>query len=654
MSYDSTIHAKAIDIASLNYEITASAGSGHPTSGASLAHLITVLMYQHMRYEPANPSHVCSDRLVLSEGHAVPIVYAACADLGVLVGKDSENLKPLTREMVMTLRSIDSLVDGHPNPVEGFPFFDAATGSLGQGLSVSAGLAIAARLDGLDKRIFCIMGDGESREGQVWEAVDFLRDEKLKAVLPIFNCNVFAQSGEVSEQQSADTLAHKLEAAGFEVKFIDGHAPSQIIAAFEAHAAGQNNDEAPIAIVAKTVKGWGSPSQQGNGHHGQPAKGEALKVALEELAVGGRQMGVIMDTPLKIALMSPNKPEAPANTETPSFTEALKQFGMEAVLEKGEMATRNAYGVALRALGHARGNVVALDADVRGSTGAAQFCNDEALNSRFVDCRIAEQNMVSVAAGLNAAGKIPCVSTFAKFLTRAYDQIEMAVNSGLALKLIGSHSGITLGADGPSQMGMPDVSWFRSFTTMKMANGNPGMYLLQPSDAYQAYKLLQLAADYDGSVYMRTARPNAEFLYSDNVDFQLGGHEVLSEGRDLMIVASGYMVHEANKALDKLDAQGVDATLVDLYSLPFDEDAILDLANENNGMILTLEDNYGGGIGSAIADAVSADGGGFNVQQMYCRQIPKSGKNEDEILKLCGLDVDSIVKQAMSLLELTA
>lgn len=654
MSYDSTIHAKAVDIAKLNYEITAAAGSGHPTSGASLAHLITVLMYQHMRYEPANPGHPSSDRLVLSEGHAVPIVYAACADLGVRVGKDAENLKPLTREMAMTLREIDSLVDGHPNPVEGFPFFDAATGSLGQGLSVSAGLALAARLDGLDKRIFCIMGDGESREGQIWEAVDFLRDENLKAVCPIFNCNVFAQSDEVSPQQSADVLAAKLTAAGFDVKLIDGHNPTDILTALEAHVATQTDDAmAPVAIVAKTVKGWGSASQQGNGHHGQPAKGDALTTALDELAATGRSLGAIMDTPLKIALMTPGKPEVPTVNAAPTFSEALKAFGMESVLEKSQMATRNAYGVAVRALGQANSSVVALDADVRGSTGAAQFAKDQTLASRFVNCRIAEQNMVSVAAGLSAAGKIPCVSTFAKFLTRAYDQIEMAINSGASIKFVGSHAGITLGADGPSQMGMPDVAWFRSFTTMKTAKGNPGMYLLQPSDAFQAYQLLQKAAEYDGSVYMRTCRPDAEFLYSDNVEFKLGGHEVLAEGRDLMIVAAGYMVHEANKALDLLDAQGIDATLVDLYSLPFDADAILDLANENNGMILTLEDNYGGGIGSAIADAVSADGGGFNVKQMYCQQIPKSGKRADDILKLCGLDAPSIVTQAMNLLELT-
>ncbi len=653
MSFDSTIHAKAVHITKLAYEMTAAAGSGHPTSGASLAHLTTVLMYQHMRYEPVNPAHPSSDRLVLSEGHAVPIIYAACADIGIRVGKDPKNLKPMTREDALTLRELNSVVDGHPNPQEGFSFFDAATGSLGQGLSVAAGLGASARLDGLDKRIFCIIGDGESREGQIWEAIDFLRDENLKNVLPIFNCNAFAQSEEVSPQQSAKVTAAKLEAAGFEALVIDGHNPSQIQQAFESHAQAQADDHAmPIAIVAKTLKGWGSASQQGNGHHGKPAVGDGLKEALAELDATGRQLGAIADATLKIGMMSPGKPSAPTAETVPAFSEALKQFGLEADLAKGKMATRKAYGVALRALGHARNNVVALDADVRGSTFAEMFSKDEALASRFLDCRIAEQNMVSVAAGMSAAGKIPFASTFAKFLTRAYDQIEMAVNSGANLKLVGSHAGITLGADGPSQMGMPDVSWFRSFTTMTNHKGNPGFYLLQPSDAYQAYSLLMQMADYDGPVYMRTHRPDAEFLYSDNYNFTLGGHEVLAEGRDLLIIASGYMVHEANKALDKLDAKGIDVTLVDLYSLPFDADAILDLANETNGMILTLEDNYGGGIGSAIADVVSADGGGFNVHQMYCKRMPKSAKSADETLAYCGLSTDDIVEQAVKLLDI--
>jgi len=654
MSFDSTVHAKAIELTKLGYEMTAAAGSGHPTSSASLAHVVTVLMYQHMRYEPDNPLHPCSDRLVLSEGHAVPIVYAACADKGVRIGTDPENLRPMTREDAMTLRDMDSMVDGHPNPIEGFPFFDAATGSLGQGLSVAAGIAGAAKLDNLNRRIFCIIGDGEAREGQIWEAADFIRDHDLRAVLPIFNCNVYAQSDKVSPQQTAESIEAKLDAYGFEPIVIDGHSPTAILEAVQKHAAAQSGEGDPVAIVAKTVKGWGSPSQQGDGHHGKPADGDDLSTALEELDQTARQVGAAADTTLKAEPMSTERPKRAEPSPVIAFTEAMKQFGMESKLEAGKFATRRAYGVALRALGHSRSDVVALDADVKNSTFADLFAKDEDLADRFFECRIAEQNMVSVAAGLSAGNKIPFASTFAKFVTRAYDQVEMAVNSGANFKVIGSHAGITLAADGPSQMSLPDIAWFRSFATMQRQNGYPGFYLLQPSDAFQAYALTIAMADYDGPCYMRTLRPNVEFLYTDEDQFKLGGHEVLTKGRDLLILASGYMVHEANKALERLDSEGVDATLVDLYSIPFNTDAILDLANENNGMVLTIEDNYGGGMGSAVADATAEDGGGFTVRQMYVNRIPKSGRTPDELLKYCGLHCDDIVTQAMNMLQLSS
>ncbi|MCE9592428.1 MAG: transketolase [Planctomycetes bacterium] len=655
MSFDSTINAKAIDIAKLSYETTAAAGSGHPTTAASLAHIVTVLMYSHMRYEPANPGHPSSDRLVLSEGHAVPIVYSAAADLGIAIGKDKAALRPMTRDDAMSLRAIDSVIDGHPNPVEGFPFFDTATGSLGQGLSHAAGLAAAARIDGIDKRIFCIIGDGESREGQNWEALDFIKDHGLKAVCPIFNANVYAQSDVVSPQQTWEALAKKLDAFGYKALVIDGHNPTAIQSALSQHAQQMHDPQsAPLAIVARTVKGWGSPSQQGGGHHGKPAEGEELAKALAELDETAKQLGASADVSLKIGLMPTTKPEPAVVKPAMTFNEALKAYGLDSAIAKGKFSTRRAYGVALRALGHARSDLVALDADVKNSTFADMFAKDNDLKSRYWECRIAEQNMFSVAAGLSAGGKVPFCSTFAKFVTRGYDQIEMAVNSGANIKIAGSHAGISLAADGPSQMSLPDVAWFRSFSTMRNQKGQPGFYVLQPSDAYQAYALTLAMAEHDGPVYMRTLRPDAEFLYGENDTFTLGGHEVLIEGRDLLIVASGYMVHEANKAIERLDAQGVDATLVDLYSLPFDEEAILDLANENNGMILTLEDNYGGGIGSAIADAVSADGGGFNVRQMFVRNIPKSGRTPDEVLNYCGLGADQIVQQAMQLLELSA
>ncbi len=655
MSFDSTIHAKAVSITKLSYEMTEASGSGHPTTCASLAHLVSVLMYQHMRYEPANPGHPSSDRLVLSEGHAVPIVYAACADLGVHIGKDKSSLRAMTRDDALTLREIDSVVDGHPNPAEGFPFFDTATGSLGQGLSHAAGLAAAARLDGLDKRIFCIVGDGESREGQIWEAIDFIKDHALNAVCTIFNCNVYGQSDQVSPQQSADTTAKKLEAAGYTVLTVDGHSPSAILDALSKHAQAQFDPKAsPVAIVAKTQKGWGSASQQGQGHHGKPAAGTELTAAIEELEATGRSLGATADTPLKIGMMSPNKPERPQPQPVMGFNEAMQQFGLGDAIAKGKYATRKAYGVALRALGHANQSVVALDADVSNSTFSEMFKNDDALADRYFECRIAEQNMFSAAAGFSAGGKIPFASTFAKFAVRGYDQIEMAVNSGSNFKIVGSHAGISLAADGPSQMSLPDIAWFRSFATMQRQNGTPGFYVLQPSDAYQAYALTLAMAEYDGPCYMRTLRPETEFLYGENDTFTLGGHEVLTEGRDLLIVASGYMVHEANKALEALDAEGVDATLIDLYSLPFDAEAILDLANDNNGMVLTLEDNYGGGIGSAIADAAAEDGGGFTVQQLFVKNLPKSGRTTDDVMDYCGVSSKHIVEKALAMLELSA
>ena len=653
MSFDSTINAKAVELVKLSYEMTAAAGSGHPTSAASLGHIVTVLMYQHMRWEPANPTHPCSDRLVLSEGHAVPVVYAACADLRVMVGKGADNWQPLTREMLLTLRAIDSPLDGHPNPAEGFPFFDAATGSLGQGLSVAAGLGAAARMDGIDRRVYCIIGDGESREGQIWEAVDQIRDHRLTNVCGIFNANVYAQSDRVSAQQSPEMLAEKLRAYGFVVELIDGHNPTAVRDALSRHAQRVSDPDAePMMIVARTVKGWGSASQQGHGHHGKPAAGDELTVALAELDETGRGLGAAADMSLTVGLISGQKPPAPRIGQAPSLTDALGQFGMTALLEGGKLATRKAYGVALRALGLARDDVVALDADVKNSTFAEYFAQDEQLAPRYIECRIAEQNMISMASGLSAAGKIPFASTFGKFVARAYDQIEMAVNSGANFKVVGSHCGVSLAADGPSQMALNDVAFFSSFARMTNHRGQPGFYLLQPSDAFQAYALTMAMAEHDGPCYMRTFRPDVEFLYSDEHQFELGGHEVLMQGRDLLIIASGYMVHQANRVLERLDGQGIDATLVDLYSIPFDQDAILDLANQNNGMVLTLEDNYGGGIGSAVADAVSADGGGFNVCQMYVKRIPKSGRTADEVLTYCGLGVEQIVAQVLELLGL--
>ncbi len=649
MSFEAAVHAKAIQLDHACLDMCAAAGSGHPTSAMSLGHIVTVLMYHAMRWLPDHPRYPSSDRLVLSEGHAVPIVYAALGDLGAAMGPADSRFS-LSLDDLSGLREADSVLDGHPNPMEGAPFFDAATGSLGQGLSVAAGLGIAARVDGLDKRIYAIVGDGESREGQIAEALDFIVDHRLRNVLAIFNCNGYGQADAVSPQQSPETLHKRLEAIGFTATIIDGHDPAAIRDALEAFVDNQDGEH-PMALVARTVKGWGAASMQGGGWHGKPAVGEKLERAHEELKATG--VGLTSALAADELRIYPPVEHNPATVEpglTPLFSEAMAKFDMAMVLKTGKFATRKAYGVALRVLGHANPNVFALDGDVKNSTYAEWFSLDKDLADRFVECKIAEQNMFSAAAGLSAAGKIPFCSTFAKFVTRGYDQIEMAINSGANVKMVGSHCGISLAADGPSQMSLPDVAWFRSWATMKDHRGNPGCYTLQPADAYAAYALTLAMADYEGVCYMRTARPDVEFIYNDQSQFELGQFEVLTEGRDLLIVTAGYMVHECNKAIDELDKAGIDASLVDLYSIPFDSEALLDLANANGGNILTVEDNYGGSLGAAVADAVTESGDAFTIEQMYVRRIPKSARDEQGILEMCGLSHASISKAAASML----
>ena len=655
MSFEAAVHAKAIELDLLSLDMTAAAGSGHPTTAMSLGHLTTVLLYGHMRWNPAEPHHPTSDRLVLSEGHAVPIIYAAGADLGVMIGRQGEAGRPMTRKDALDLRAVDSMIDGNPNPMEGFPFFDAATGSLGQGLSVAAGLALAARADDVDKRIFCIIGDGESREGQVWEAVDFIAEHRLTSVIPIFNCNRYGQSDQVSDLQSSETIRKKLEAAGFMVEMIDGHDPDQIRRALET-ARGKTAERKTVAIVANTIKGWGAPSLQGGGWHGRPATGEKLTVARREL---GEARGRLTSALAPTETLSVHPPEAGEAVETrqeeiPTFTEAMHRYDMGSKLGTRRLATRKAFGLALRAVGHANPAVHVLDADARNSTFTQWFASDRELAPRFLECRLAEQNMASVAVGLSAAGKLPYLATFSKLMTRAYDQIEMGINSGANLKIVGSHSGISHAADGPSRMSLPDVAWFRSFTTMQDHRGHPGCYVLQPADAYAAYGLTQAMSEHQGACYLRVFASEVEFLYDDSTVFTLGGMETLVEGRDLLIATAGHMVHECNKALEHLDESGIDATLVDMYSLPFDEDGFLDLANDNGGNILVVEDNYGGGLGSAIADACTAGGDAFTVKQLHVRRIPKSARTTDEAMRMCGLDARSIATAAGSIVGITA
>lgn len=648
MSFTSAVNRKAIDLGKLSVEMTTSAGSGHPSTALSLAHLVTVLMYHQMRWDPKDPWNPASDRLVLSEGHAVPIIYAALADLGSMIiplGKGRESARPMTVADANTLRAIDSPIDGHPNPQEGVPFFDAATGSLGQGLSVAAGLAAAARMDKIDRNIYCIIGDGESREGQIWEAADFVVDHALTNVVAIFNCNELAQSDWVSPQQSYQGLADKLEAYGFIVRKINGHDPIAIREALiELNVV--KNGQRPLAIVARTIKGWGAPDEQGMGKHGTPVKKDQLGTVLGELDRTARDLNVFdykTDGELKLPPITAKAPPREKKAiKIKSFADGLAAVGLDKDLSAGKpIAPRKAYGAALVALGEADKRVVGLDADVKNSTHAEWFAKK--FPAQYLECKIAEQNMISVAAGASAGGKIPFCSTFAKFVARAYDQVEMAIISGANLKITGTHAGVTLAADGPSQMSLPDVAFFRSFCHVKNGNGQPAVRYFFPADAISCYKITELMANIDGACYQRALRADTKMLYKPDDTFEPGGYRVLREGKDVLFVSAGYMVHECLKAADELAKNGKKAGVIDAYGLPLKDTGILDIAAKSGGRIITVEDNYTGGLDDEIASQIAAAGAGIKLKALYVKQIPKSGREPEDVLNYLHLGSKAIV-----------
>jgi transketolase len=333
------------------------------------------------------------------------------------------------------------------------------------------------------------------------------------------------------------------------------------------------------------------------------------------------------------------------------FREAVKELGHDKLLKNGTMAPRKAFGVALQMLGRLCPQIVTLDADVENSTYTEFFGEDGVLHQRFFECRIAEQNMISCAAGLAAGGKTPFLSTFGRFLTRGYDQLGMALVGRFPLKIVGSHVGANIAADGPSQMALSDMAYFRAWADTTDREGRPVLYLLNAADAYAAFALTVVMAEHDGACYLRAMRPDVPLLYDEHTTFPLGGHHVLIAGHDLLVVAAGYMVHEAKQACERLRTDGVQATLLDLYSIPFDAEAIAALAAENGGRVLTVEDNFGGGIGSAVADALTRQGGSHLVSQMFVPRIPKSGRTPQDVLRYLGLSANDIVKAAEQLLH---
>ncbi|MBK9120670.1 MAG: transketolase [Phycisphaerales bacterium] len=647
MASTAALHHKAVELGKLAVRMTTKSGSGHPSSALSLAHLITCLMYRTMRYNVADPWHPSADRLVLSEGHAVPIVYAALADLGATVGKSRAAASKLTHAELDQLRARDSVLDGHPNPAEGMPFFDAATGSLGMGLSVAAGLAAAARLDGSNRRVYCIIGDGEAREGQIWEAVDFIADHKLAHVCAIFNANAQGQAAPVSEQQSATTLAAKMRAAHWEVVELDGHDPDAILTAL----AKVGTTPRPLALIATTVKGWGcEPLLKGN-WHGKPIPENELAAALAELDMTATRLGkaASLDGPPAAPPLGMGKRTEPEDVTWPAFDAAMAANGLATALEKGALSTRRAYGAALKVAGDLLPQVVALDGDVSNSTFSEVF--GKAYPERFFECKIGEQNMISAGAGLAAGGYIPFANSFAKFISRAYDQIEMANISRANLKIVGSHAGISLAADGPSQMGLVDVAFFASYTTVRGDDReSPLLWFFHPADALTAYHCTRHMTTLRSMCYMRTHRPDVPLLYETSATFELGAWNVLNPGDDLTIIASGYMVHPAKQAVALLAKQNIRATLIDAWCLPVQPERLAEQIQRAGCRALVVEDNYGGGFGSIVAE-IAARTGNLRVETLRCQRIPKSTRSPEEVLDYCGVGVGQIADHALAMLR---
>lgn len=636
MDYSTEISRKAISLVKLVLKMTTKAGSGHPSSSLSLCHLITALMYTVMKYDPKDPWNPANDRLVLSEGHAVPIIYAAYADLQGAYGNSPLNKNILTIDDLDTLRQINSPLDGHPNPSSGFAFFDCATGSLGQGLSCAAGIALAARLHDISKKVYCIIGDGESREGQIWEACDFLIDYNLYNVVPIFNCNGLGQTGPVSSQQSSEKISGKLSAFGFKVYTVNGHDPDDIITSLNLI----NSIPEPQAVIAKTVKGWGVPSLQYHNQHGKPLNESILHQCIKELdslhpvSQSNQNHRMYPVKPDKVNIKVPKKAQLP----NPDFQSLLKDSDYLDIYNRGLMSTRRAYGLALKELAAIDQRIVALDADVNNSTFSKYMA--DAFPQRFFECRIAEQNMVSLASGLSAGGFIPFVSSFAKFLVRGYDQLELAAISKANIKLCGSHSGANIAADGPSQMGLTDLSYMRTLSTVKNDTDEPLITIFNPCCAVAAYKCVQLMADIKGICYMRTIRQDLPIIYSPEENFEPGGIKILKEGTDIAILASGYMVHPCRKVVDDLLDAGISASLYDCYSIPINPPAIMEVAIKNQGKIVTVEDNYGNGLGSEIMSIINQDPAiNAVVKQLYVKRIPKSGITAEDVFDFAGIGI---------------
>lgn len=573
---------------------TTAAGSGHPTSCMSCAEIMSALFFSQIKR---------GDEFILSKGHAAPILWAALAEAGFIPRKE-----------LMNLRKITSSLEGHPTP--NMPLVKVATGSLGQGLSAGVGMAAAKKLKNAKEMVYVLMGDGECAEGSVWEAANTAAFMKLGNLCAIIDMNRLGQSQETMHGRNADAYKKKFEAFGWDAETADGHDIIQILKALG--RAGKQGK--PFALIAKTVKGKGvSFLEDKQGWHGKALGNEEMEKALSEIGSRG---------PAEITLKSCYTYRRENTAVKPAKPSSYNIGEME--------STRNAYGKALLNLGRLNSRIAAIDGDVRNSTMMQKFF--EMFPERSFESFIAEQNMAGMAIGLSAEGFVPFAATFAAFWTRAHDFIRMAAYSKANIKFAGSHAGVSIGEDGPSQMGLEDIPMFTSI---------PGAVVVYPCDAVSAENLVNSVAVHKGISYMRTTREKTPVVYGKNEKFRIGGLKVLKKSSkdSALVVGAGITVHEALKAYEILKKEGIIIRVIDLYSVkPVDEKSLLKNAAECKNRVISVEDHYFGGIGAAVSSVVG------KTSQLYVKSIPRSGKPE-ELRKMCCIDSDAIVKEVKKLLN---
>ncbi|MFE9955681.1 transketolase [Micromonospora sp. NPDC005299] len=584
------------------------AGSGHPTSSLSAADLLAVLVSRHLRYDWSYSGNRANDHLIFSKGHASPLLYAVFRATGAI----SE------QELLETYRQANSRLQGHPTPV--LPWVDTATGSLGQGLPVGVGVALAGQyLDKLPFHVWVLCGDSETAEGSIWEALDKAGHYGLRNLTAIVDVNRFGQRGPTELEWDLDTYRRRVEAFGCHPLVVDGHDLAAIDEAF-----GQARQATgPTVVLARTVKGKGVPEIENRPDwHGKALEADQAERAVQALG-GVRQIRVAGPRP---AAAPPAPAPAGQQPELPRYEKGAK------------VATRNAYGDALRALG-VRPDVVVLDGEVSDSTRADKF--GEAYPDRFFEMFIAEQQLIAAAVGLRVRGYRPFAATFAAFLSRAYDFIRMAGISRADIALAGSHAGVEIGPDGPSQMGLEDLAALRAVH---------GSTVLYPSDAVSCAALVAAMVDCEGVSYLRTTRGKYPVLYDNGDDFPIGGSKLLRDGTDVTLIGAGVTVHNCLAAADELAREGIDARVIDLYSVkPIDRQRLLDAVRDTGGRLVVVEDHYPqGGLGSAVLEALADLAEPVRVNHLAVRGLPGSGTPVQQMDR-AGIGAHAIVGAARAL-----